>query len=155
MKLTGSDLGNAYLEHLDERNGEVEVGHVTANERQREHDTNGDDSAQVDLASHGNLLARVEDGGEASEALGHQGRKAQMPCGEDNGCSNCQFLVHRSSRRSEGEMRTVFEVERVEDVLVEQNDGGRKGDPCSAPSSALFPSFFCNLHETYATYTAG
>jgi hypothetical protein len=87
VEFAGSGFGRAYLEHLDERDGEVQVGHVTANERQREHDTDGDNSAQVDLASHGNLLARVEDAGEASEALGHQGRKAQMPCGEDDGCS--------------------------------------------------------------------
>ena len=75
-----------HLEHLDERDGEVEVGHVAADERQREHDADRDNCAQVDLASHGNLLARIEDAGEASEALGHQGRKAQMPCGEDDGC---------------------------------------------------------------------
>ena len=89
MDCAGSDLGRAYLEHLDERNGKVQVGHVTANERQREHDTNGNNSAQVHLAGHGNLLARVEDAGKASEALGHQGRKAQMPCGKDNGYDSC------------------------------------------------------------------
>lgn len=82
--------GSAHLEHLDERDGEVQVGHVTANERQREHDANGYDGAQVHLSGHGNLLARVEDGGEASQTLGHQGRESQMPCGEDNGCGGCQ-----------------------------------------------------------------
>lgn len=75
----------AHLEHLDEGDGEVEVGDVAANERQREHDTNGDNGAQVDLTGHGNLLARVEDCGEAGEDLGHQSRKAQVPCCEDNG----------------------------------------------------------------------
>ena len=89
MEFAESDLGEAYLEHLDERDGEVKVGHVTADERQREHDADRDNCAQVDLASHGNLLARIEDAGEASEALGHQGRKAQMPCGKDNGYDSC------------------------------------------------------------------
>ena len=75
----------AHLEHLDERDGEVEVGHVAANELQREQDTDRDNGAQVDLSGHGDLLARIEDSGEASETLGHQSRKAQMPCCEDDG----------------------------------------------------------------------
>ena len=75
----------AHLEHLDERDGEVEVGHVAADERQREHDTDGDNGAQVNLSGHGDLLARIKDSGEASETLGHQSCKAQMPCCEDDG----------------------------------------------------------------------
>jgi hypothetical protein len=81
-------VGIANLEHLDEGDREVQVGHVTANERKREHDADGNDSAQVDLAGHGNLLARIENGGEASQTLGHQSRETQMPCGEDNGCGS-------------------------------------------------------------------
>lgn len=30
-----------------------------------------------------------------------------------------------------GRARTVAEVQGVENVLVEQDDGGREGDPCS------------------------
>jgi hypothetical protein len=85
------DQGTAYLEHLNERDGEVEVGHVTANKRQREHDTDGDNGAQIHFARHRDLLARIQDSGEASQTLGHQGRKAQMPCGKDNGCKRCQL----------------------------------------------------------------
>ena len=81
------DGRNAYLEHLNERDREVQVGDVTANKRKREHDTNGDDSAQVDLSGHGNLLARVQDSGEAGKTLGHQSRETQVPCCKDNGCS--------------------------------------------------------------------
>jgi len=82
------DEESAYLEHLDERDGKVEVCHVTANERQREHDTDGNNGAQVHLASHWDLFTRVQDRGEASETLGHEGREAQMPCGKDNGCES-------------------------------------------------------------------
>lgn len=42
----------AYLQHLNERNTEVEIGQVTADERQAEHDTDGDNSATIQ-GSHG------------------------------------------------------------------------------------------------------
>ena len=71
---------SSYLDHLDERHGEVEVGQVTANERQREEDTNGDDCPQVDSAVHGNLLSRIQHGGETSEDLSADGCKTEMPC---------------------------------------------------------------------------
>ena len=44
--------GGGSLEHLDEGDGEVEVGQVTADQTQAEEDTDGNDCAQVDAARH-------------------------------------------------------------------------------------------------------
>ena len=74
----------SYLNHLNEGDGEVEVGEVTANERQREEDTNGNNGSKVDSAVHGDLLPRIQDCGETSEDLGADGRKTEMPCCEEN-----------------------------------------------------------------------
>ena len=38
----------------------MEVGKIAANERHGEHDADGDDFAQVDVACHRDLFARVE-----------------------------------------------------------------------------------------------
>lgn len=75
-----------HLEHLDEGNREVQVGLVTADQTQTEEYANGNDGAEVDAAVHRHLLARVQDTGEASEGLGHDGRKGQMPSGQEDGC---------------------------------------------------------------------
>jgi hypothetical protein len=119
-------MGIAHFEHLDEGDREVKVGHVTANERKREHDTDRDNGAQVHLASHGNLLARVEYGGEASKTLGHQSRESKMPCGKDNGCKKFVSDPLIAGGFSDRGARTVFELHSVENVLVEQNDGRRQ-----------------------------
>ena len=75
----------AYLDHLDEGDREVEVGEVTADERQREEDTNGNNGSKVDSAVHGNLLSGIQDCGETSEDLGADGCKTEMPCCEEDG----------------------------------------------------------------------
>lgn len=85
----------AYLQHLDERDREVEVSHVSADEREGEHDANGDNGAQVHLAGHGDLLARIKNGGEAGEDLGHESRETQMPCCQDNGWDVSAFAMLR------------------------------------------------------------
>lgn len=41
----GSRAASTCLEHLDEGDGEVEVGNVSANQTQAKHDTDGDDGA--------------------------------------------------------------------------------------------------------------
>lgn len=99
---------SSHLKHLNKGDREVEVGQVTANQGQGEHDTDWDDSAQVDSASHWDLLPRVQNSGESSETLGHDGRKSQMPCCEDN---------------------WVVEFGSVKNPLVEDDDAGGKGDP--------------------------
>lgn len=47
----------AYLDHLDEGDRKVEVSEVTTDERQREEETDGNDSSKVDSAVHGDLLS--------------------------------------------------------------------------------------------------
>jgi len=46
-----------HLEHLNERNTEVEVCQVAKDQTQTEHGANWDDRAQVDTASHGNIMS--------------------------------------------------------------------------------------------------
>lgn len=76
---------NTYLQHLDEGNAQVQICHVTADQTQTEHQTNGDNCAEVDTARHLDRLAAVENGGEAGQKLGHDGRKGQVPCCQNDG----------------------------------------------------------------------
>lgn len=58
FRLSGirTEPGLTYLDHLNEGDGEVEVCEVTADKRQREEDTNGDNGSKVDSAVHGDFL---------------------------------------------------------------------------------------------------
>lgn len=89
-----------HLEHLDEGNREVQVGLVTADQTQTEEYANGNDGAEVDAAVHRHLLARVQDAGEASEGLGHDGRKGQMPSGQEDGCEVLDMVNFCVDRRT-------------------------------------------------------
>lgn len=97
-----------YLQHLDESDTQVEISHVTADQAQTEHETDGNDSAEVDTASHLDSLAAVQEVGGAGQDLGHNGREAQVPCCEDDG---------------------EAEVGVVEEMLVEQDNTGAQSDP--------------------------
>jgi hypothetical protein len=64
-----------HLQHLDKCNTQIQVGLVTADQTQAEKDTNRDNRSQVYAPRHGHLFPGVEDGGEASEELRHDGSK--------------------------------------------------------------------------------
>lgn len=79
--------GGGGLEHLDEGDGEVEVDEVGTDEGARVEDADGHDGAQVDAARHLDLVAAIEEGGEARQHLGCQGGEDEVPEGEDHGWS--------------------------------------------------------------------
>lgn len=77
--------GSGGLEHLDESDGEVEVGQVTADQTQAEEDTDRNDSAQVNAASHLDRLATIKHCSPSCHTLGDDRRKRQVVGGKDNG----------------------------------------------------------------------
>ena len=80
-----------YLDHLDESHTQVQVRLVTANQAQAEEEADGDNGSEVYASGHGDLLSRVEDGGEAGKDLGHARSEDQMPCCKEDGefCQVC------------------------------------------------------------------
>jgi hypothetical protein len=100
----------SYLDHLDEGDGEVKVGEVTANERQREEDTNGNNGSKVDSAVHGDLLPRVQDCGETSKDLGANGCKTEMPCCEEDreACKVMSWYSMAIARRADSRKFSFF-----------------------------------------------
>ena len=73
------------LQHLDEGHTEVQVGQVTTDQTQTEHDTNGNDGPAVGGRGHRDLVAGVQDCGAASQNLGHRGSENHVPCCEEQG----------------------------------------------------------------------
>lgn len=71
--VVGVKRGVLYLQHLDERNAQVEVCLVTTDQTQAEEETDGQDSAQIDFASHLDRLSAIEEGRGSGEDLCHQG----------------------------------------------------------------------------------
>lgn len=74
-----------HLEHLNKCNTEIQICHITADQTQTEEETNGHNRAEVNTASHLDSLSAIKKGCSASENLGHESRKSQVPCREDNG----------------------------------------------------------------------
>jgi hypothetical protein len=101
-----------YLEHLNKSHAQVQVGLVTADQAHAEEDTDGDNGPEVYAASHGHLLSRVEDGGEAGEDLGHDCRKDQMPCREEDGVVFCTVSMRCCCNRVRADVRN-FALSRM------------------------------------------
>lgn len=77
--------GSGGLEHLNEGNGEVEIGQVAADQTQAEEDTNGDDGSQVDATGHLNSLSAIEKSRPAGQNLRNNGGKGKVVSREDDG----------------------------------------------------------------------
>jgi len=107
-------LSSAHLEHLNEGDTKIEVGKITTDQRHGEHESDGHNGAQIDSASHWDLLSRVEGCREAGHDLGHEGRESQVPCCEND---------------------WVVEVCGIKDPFVEDDDTGTEGDPCAFEKS--------------------
>lgn len=75
----------SYLQHLDECHGEEEVCGVREDQAQAEEGADWDNCAQIDSACHRDFLSRIKEGSESSHPLGRDGRKYEMPCGEEDG----------------------------------------------------------------------
>jgi hypothetical protein len=84
--MTSPSTGFTHLQHLNESDAQVQVGHVSTDQTQTEKDANGDNGAEVHPASHLHRLSAIQQGGRASEDLGHDGREEQMPGGQEDRC---------------------------------------------------------------------
>ena len=68
-----------YLEHLDERDAEVQIRRIAANKAEAVEDTNWQDCTKVHSASHLDCFAAIEETSCPSQDLGHEGRNNKMP----------------------------------------------------------------------------
>ncbi len=68
-----------HLEHLDERDTQVQVCQVSADQAQTEEQSNWHDSSEVYFAGHLHRFPSIEECGCASHNLCHDGCKHQMP----------------------------------------------------------------------------
>ena len=95
------------LEHLDEGDGEVDVGGVGEPEGEGVEGADGDDGGEVDVAGHGDGLDEAED---ADEEEGEGGAEGPGDHGEGDGEGPVVHLL-------------------VQDVLVVDDDGEAQEDP--------------------------
>uniref|UniRef100_A0A8R7RED3 Uncharacterized protein n=1 Tax=Triticum urartu TaxID=4572 RepID=A0A8R7RED3_TRIUA len=102
--------GHERLEHLDEGDGEVDVGRVGEPERHGVERADGHDGGGVELRRHGRGGGRLDDPQDADEPHGERGAEAH---------------VHHGERDGEGPVVHLG----VEDVLVVDDDGEGEEDP--------------------------
>lgn len=77
--------GGGSLEHLDERNTEVQVGQVAADQTQTEEQADRNDCAKVDAASHLDGLTAIKQRCVTSHELSCDGRKSQVVGRQNDG----------------------------------------------------------------------
>ncbi|KAM1313262.1 hypothetical protein ACFX2F_017312 [Malus domestica] len=99
--------GHEGLEHLDEGDGEVDVGGVGEPEGEGVESADGDDGGEVEVAGHGDGLDEAED---ADEEEGQGGAEGHVDHGEGDGEGPVVHLL-------------------VEDVFVVDDDGEGEEDP--------------------------
>ncbi len=75
--LTG--MGSKYLQHLDKCYTEVQVGQVTADQRQAEEGANWYDGSEIDSPGHFDCFPAVKHVRGAGHDLSHDSRKGKMP----------------------------------------------------------------------------
>jgi hypothetical protein len=68
-----------YLEHLNERDTQVQVGQVSANQAQREEHSDWHNSSKIYFAGHLDCFPSVQELRCASHDLGHDRCENQMP----------------------------------------------------------------------------
>ena len=74
-----------YLKHLNERNAQIQVCQISADQTQAEEQSNGHNCSQVHLSSHRDFLSAIKKGCCAGQDLCHHGCKDKMPCCQENG----------------------------------------------------------------------
>ena len=73
-----------HLQHLNERDAQVEVGQVPTHQGSAERRADWYNGTKVDTTSHFNSLAAIKEGRGARHDLRGHGREDQMPCRQDD-----------------------------------------------------------------------
>ncbi len=74
---------DTYLEHLNERNTQIEICQVSEDQTHAKEKPNGQDSSHVNPSGHLDGLSSIKERCSTSERLGHDCGKDEMPCCED------------------------------------------------------------------------
>lgn len=73
----------SYLQHLDKRHTQIQIGDISTDQTEAEEQTNGKDGSSVGFAVHRHLVSGIENGREFGQTLGHHGGEEHVPCRQE------------------------------------------------------------------------
>lgn len=77
------DGDSTYLQHLDERNAQVHVGDIAADQAEAEEQTNRQDSSRVRLTVHRHFVSGVQNSSELGQTLRDHSSECHVPCRQE------------------------------------------------------------------------
>lgn len=73
----------SYLQHLNKRHTQIQIGDISTDQTETEEQTNGKDGSSVRFAVHRHLVSGIENGGEFGQTLGHDRGEEHVPCRQE------------------------------------------------------------------------
>lgn len=73
----------SYLQHLNKRHTQIEIGDISTDQTEAEEQTDGKDGSSVGFAVHRHLVSGIENGGEFGQTLGHDRGEEHVPCRQE------------------------------------------------------------------------
>lgn len=86
----------SYLQHLNKRHTQIQIGDISTDQTEAEEQTNGKDGSSVGFAVHRHLVSGIENGGEFGQTLGHDGGEEHVPCRQEE-WEFCFFSISKST----------------------------------------------------------
>lgn len=73
----------SYLQHLNKRHTQIQIGDISTDQTETEEQTNGKDGSSVGFAVHRHLVSGIENGREFGQTLGHDCGEEHVPCRQE------------------------------------------------------------------------
>lgn len=73
----------SYLQHLNKRHTQIEIGDISTDQTEAEEQTNGKDGSSVGFAVHRHLVSGIENGRKFGQTLGHDRGEEHVPCRQE------------------------------------------------------------------------
>lgn len=86
----------SYLQHLNKRHTQIQIGDISTDQTEAEEQTNGKDGSSVGFAVHRHLVSGIENGRKLGQTLGHDRGEEHVPCRQEE-WEFC-FLASASAR---------------------------------------------------------
>lgn len=117
-------LDFSYLQHLNKRHTQIQIGDISTDQTEAEEQTNGKDGSSVGFAVHRHLVSGIENGGEFGQTLGHDCGEEHVPCRQEE-WEFCFFSISISKSTHNEFGLSLFPEDKKEEKK-EKKRGKRK-----------------------------
>lgn len=128
----------SYLQHLNKRHTQIQIGDISTDQTETEEQTNGKDGSSVGFAVHRHLVSGIENGRKLGQTLGHDRGEEHVPCRQEE-WEFCFFLsISKSTQcilsiplpgRKKGKKKEHTKLRRMQHPFIKKNHPSRQTNP--------------------------